>query len=384
MLLSLFFTLGWLGFGQFHPNWLAMTREMVDGLHFREALMDILLSFLLFAGALHTDWNRLQKYRGPILAFATLGVVLNAALSGGFFYALTRAVGVDVPLLHCFIFGAIIAPTDPVAVLGLLKNAGAPQKLEIKFVGESLFNDGVGVVVFLTLVGIASAGADESNGAASIAGLFVQEVGGGLVLGLGLGWIVTRMMDTIDHYETEILLTLALVMGGYVLASAFHFSGPLAVVAGGLLVGNAGRLRAMSDTTLRYLDKFWELLDGLLNAVLFVFIGLEVLVVPFDRQSLLVGLAAIPIAVLARYLALAPPVYFFRRRLDFAKGTHVLLTWGGLRGGISIALALSLTDGLSRELLLPVTYTVVIFSIAVQGLSLPALVKKKGLKSAHA
>jgi CPA1 family monovalent cation:H+ antiporter len=290
------------------------------------------------------------------------------------------ALEVDVSLLYCLIFGALISPTDPIAVLGILKSIGVPKALEIKITGESLFNDGVGVVVFLALLQIATGaghGADVS--ALGIAGLFVQEALGGALFGLAAGWIAYRMLKTVDNYQVEVLITLALVMGGYAIAGRLHLSGPIAIVVAGLLIGNHGRAMAMSEHTRENLDTFWELIDEVLNAVLFVLIGLEVLVLTFTREYLIAGLAAIPLVLFARLLSVSFTINFLRRFRMFPPHVVRILTWGGLRGGISVALALALPRGPEREILVAVTYLVVLFSIIVQGLTLGPLIRRSSV-----
>ena len=278
--------------------------------------------------------------------------------------------------INCLLFGALISPTDPIAVLGILKKAGAPKKLETKIVGESLFNDGVGVVVFLTIFAIASkpnAALDISD----IVSLFGQEVLGGLALGLVLGWITYRLLRSIDNYEIEVILTLAAVMGGTLIAHKFHLSAPLAMVVTGLIVGNdTVRNSAMSETTELYVDKFWELVDVLLNTVLFVMIGMEMLVLTLGKNYIYAGLLTIPLLLICRYLSLYLPVKFFEKRLDFVPKTNLIMTWGGLRGGISIALALSLNSDMNRDLFLVITYLVVVVSILGQGLTVEPIIRK--------
>lgn len=375
MLITIVFTIAVLIIGLFDDTLLETEKQLITAIDFKSVLLDVMLSFLLFAGALHTNFQQLKKFRKPIIAFATLGTITSTFISGVFIYYLLPIIGFEVSFIYCLLFGALISPTDPIAVLGIMKKVGAPKKLEIKIVGESLFNDGVGVVIFLTIFQIASGGTDIS--ALDISKLFLVEVGGGLALGLFLGWITYRMSKKIDHYDTEVILTLALVMGGTLLAQYLHVSAPLAMVAAGLLIGNDKvREQSMSETTQTYLDKFWELIDVLLNAVLFVLIGMELLVLTFNSSYLLIGLLSIPFLLLARYLALLLPTKLFSQKLDFVPKTNLIMTWGGLRGGISIALALSLTTEMHRDLFLVITYVVVVFSILVQGLSLGPLIQK--------
>jgi CPA1 family monovalent cation:H+ antiporter len=375
MVMALFFTIGLLFLGHFIPSLLTEAKSVVEGLDFKSLLLDVMLSFLLFAGALHTKLDSLKVNRGPILMLATFGVLISAVLVGYAMYYLLILVNYPVDLIYCFLFGALIAPTDPIAVLGILKEIGAPKNLETKIVGESLFNDGVGVVVFLVLLSIAREGIDHVS-AVEIGTIFLEEIGGGIILGILFGYAAFQLMRSIDHYETEVLITIALVMGVYSLASYLHFSGPLAVVVAGLLVGNKSPEEAWSKNSQLYIDKFWELLDVFLNAILFVLIGLEILIVELNGLYIFIGLCAIPIGLLARYIAVSGPVLIFKKRLGFAPKTAFLLTWGGLRGGISIALALSLDASMQRELFLTVTYVVVVFSIIVQGLSIGKVYKK--------
>jgi CPA1 family monovalent cation:H+ antiporter len=289
-------------------------------------------------------------------------------------YGVFQWVGVPLPLIFCLLFGAIISPTDPIAVLGLLKQAKAPRSLETKIAGESLFNDGIGVVIFLVIFEIATG--EHGFEAGHVMGLLLQETLGGIALGLVLGGITYRLLKSINSYQVEVLLTLALVTGGYALAMALHMSGPLAIVTAGLLIGNQGRHLAMSDVTRQHLDTFWELVDEILNAVLFVLIGLEILILTLSGRYLLAGLIAIPVVLLGRFISVSLPVLAFRARRDFSPHVIKILTWGGLRGGISVALALSLPAGPERDVLLTVTYAVVVFSILVQGLTLPPLLRR--------
>ncbi|MCL4109840.1 UNVERIFIED_CONTAM: hypothetical protein GTU68_028749 [Idotea baltica] len=360
--------------GSFNHEFQDTVTGFISKIDFKTLLLDVMLSFLLFAGALHTNFEKLKEYRWPILTFATLGVLVSTFLVGGFVYLLLQLFNLDISFIYCLLFGALISPTDPIAVLGILKKAKVPKNLEIKIVGESLFNDGVGVVVFLTIFNIASASHGEHQ--QSIALLFLQEVGGGLVLGLIAGWATWKLMKTIDNWEVEVMITIALVLGVHWIAVFFHLSGPLAVVAAGLLVGTKKyRITSMSEQTEDYIDKFWELIDTYLNAILFVLIGLEILILPFDWSYVLLGLLIVPIVLLSRYISLAPSVAIFNKYLDFVPKTALIMTWGGLRGGISIALALSLTDAMNKDLFLIITYIVVVFSILIQGLTISQLVK---------
>lgn len=375
MLIAICFTLVLTILGSFNHYILDEAKVLIESIDFETALLDIMLSFLLFAGALHTKLDALKKHRVPIALFATMGVVVSTFIIGTLMYYVAILIGHEINYIYCLLFGALISPTDPIAVLGILKDANAPKKLEIKIVGESLFNDGVGVVVFLVIYKIAEQGL-ASVEATEVSFLFFEEVVGGIALGLIGGWLVFQLMRTIDHYETEVIITLALVMGLSALAHLLHVSGPLAVVVAGIFIGNKSPKIAWSTTTQNYVDKFWELLDVLLNAILFVLIGLELLVITINGEYITFGLIAIPVALIARYLALAGPVALFKKKLDFIPKTNLIMTWGGIRGGISIALALSLKPEMERELFLTVTYIIVVFSIIGQGLTIGPLVKR--------
>ena len=378
MLISIIFSLIVLIIGQIDATILKLEQQLIGGIDFEKVLMDGMLSFLLFAGALHVDFDQLKKQAWPIVSFATLGVITATFLVGGMMYFVLPLIGLPLDFIYCLLFGALISPTDPIAVLGILKKAGVPKSLEIKIVGESLFNDGIGVVVFLTIFQLAQAGAGEIH-FGEVAFVFLEEVGGGIALGLGLGWIAYRLMKSIDNYEVEVMISLAIVMGGYLLASALHFSGPLAMVVAGLMVGNERfRTSSMSETTELYVDKFWELMDILFNAVLFVMIGLEIILIKFEQSYLIAGLLAIPITLLARYISLGLPIALLKKRLEFIPRTDVIMTWGGLRGGISIALALSLLATMPRDQIVAMTYIIVVFSIVVQGLTVERVVKRLG------
>lgn len=376
MLITILFTLAIFGISYFDSTLLNAERFVISQIDFKSLLLNILLSFMLFAGALHTNFEKLRAQRWPVIVFATLGVLSATLLIGTMFYYTLMLLGFPIPYIYCLLFGALISPTDPIAVLGILKRAGVPEKLETKIVGESLFNDGVGVVVFMTLFEIAGIGNDTLE-PLHILELFGREVVGGLVLGLALGLLAFHFMRRINDYQVEVIITLAVVMAGTVIAHSLHISAPLAMVAAGLVIGHEKiRARSMSAETERYVDMFWELLDMLLNTILFVLIGMEILLLTYEGSYLLIGILAIPIVLLGRYLSLILPIRFFQKRLEFVPNTQLMMTWGGLRGGISIALALGLADSMQRDMLVFVTYVVVVFSIVVQGLTVERLVKK--------
>ena len=381
MLITIIFCLGILAFSVYDDTLLKAEKDIINSIDFQTVLLDVMLSFILFAGALHTNFEQLKVQRWPILVFATIGVLLSTFLVGTAMFYILQLISLDVEYIYCLLFGALISPTDPIAVLGILKKAGAPKKLEAKIVGESLFNDGVGIVIFLTIYRIASSGEGKVT-PAHVMELFGTEVIGGITIGILLGYITYRLMKSIDDYDIEVIVTLAAVMGGTAVANYYHFSAPLAMVTAGLIVGNDTiRASTMSETTEVYVDKFWELVDILLNTILFVLIGMEMLVLTLKNSYVVAGLIAIPVLLLCRFASLLAPIQFFKRKLDFVPRTNLIMTWGGLRGGISIALALSLTSEMHRELFLVITYFVVVFSILVQGLSVGKLVEKIGLKS---
>ena len=346
---------------------------LLDQVNLSYALLHGMLGILLFAGALHVDLNDLREFRIPITVLAIGGTALSTAAVGVASYLVLGALGLDVHLVHCLLFGALISPTDPIAVLGILKAAKAPKSLEVTITGESLFNDGVGVVFFLAILGVAAGG---EVSASEIARMFVQEAIGGAVFGIVIGYIGFRLLRSIDQYSVEILITLAMVLGGYVAAEALHVSAPIAAVAAGLLIGNQGRALAMSDTTRDHLDTFWELIDEILNAVLFLLIGLEVLHLKLSFELLIASAIMIPVVLAARLLSVAAPLAAMRDFRRRAPGAVVLLTWGGLRGGISVALALSLPNGPERNIILVITYCIVVFSILIQGTTLGRLARR--------
>ena len=320
------------------------------------------------------DLSELRAYRWQIGVLAIFGTMLSTLLVGAAMWWLLPWAGLALPLVYCLLFGALISPTDPIAVMGILKSAKAPRNLELVIAGESLFNDGVGVVLFALVLGMLGTGQAPTPWRG--VELLLREAGGGLLFGLALGYVTFRLLRSIDQYQVEVLLTLAAVMGGYALASRLHVSGPLAMVVAGLLIGNHGRALAMSDTTRHHVDLFWELLDEILNAVLFVLIGMEVIVIRFANGIAAAAVVAIVVTLLARWLTVGLPVTLWRNAFRLPAGAGQVLTWGGLRGGISVALALSLPAGPERETLLSLTYCVVVFSILVQGLTIGRLVRR--------
>ncbi len=355
----------------------AALRATLVEIDFHEALMKGMLSFLLFAGALHVNLADLLERKWAIGLLATLGVLISTFMVGYLLYLIAGLAGLSIPLLYCLVFGALIAPTDPVAVLGILKTVKMPESLRAKIAGESLFNDGVGVVVFTIMATIAAgSGPHGEITALEVVRLFAQEALGGAALGLATGYLAYRAMKTIDEYNLEVLITLSLVMATYAIAFAIHVSGPIAVVIAGLLIGNRGRLYAMSETTRDHLQNFWSLLDEILNAALFLIIGFEVILISFTGPIVFLMALAIPITLAARWVSVATPLTLLGLRRTFTKGAIPVLTWGGLRGGISVALALSLPAIPEREPILAATYGVVIFSIIVQGLTVKPLVKR--------
>ncbi len=375
MLLGLIFSLIIIITGTFNNDFYVFAQNFVNDVRLDESLLGIMLSYLLFAGALHVKLEDLASQKWVIAILATIGVILSTFIIGTLSYFLMMALGIKINFTYCLLFGALISPTDPVAVLGILKKAGAPKSLETKITGESLFNDGVGVVVFIAIIGIAT-GENEATFAA-IGKLFLIEVLGGIAIGFVIGLLAFLMLRSINQYQVEVLITLALVTGGYSLAHNLHTSGPLAMVVAGLMIGNQGRILAMSEKTEEHLDSFWELIDEILNAILFLVIGLEILVLAFQMNHIIFGIIAIPLTLAVRMLAVSLPAILLRKKANFSKGTIKALTWGGLRGGISLALALSIPKGAERDVLLTATYIVVIFSIAVQGLTLKHFLPKK-------
>lgn len=349
-------------------------KSLIDSINFTDVLMQGMLSVLLFAGALHVDLTELRAYRWQIGSIAVIGTVLSTAVIGLTMWWALPLVDLPLPLMYCLVFGALISPTDPIAVTGILKSAGAPRNLELVIAGESLFNDGVGVVLFSLLVGVLASGQLPTPAEAGL--LLLKEAGGGIAFGLAVGYITFRLLRSIDQYQVEVLLTLAAVIGGYALAGHLHVSGPLAMVVAGLVIGNHGRALAMSDKTRQNVDMFWELLDEIFNAVLFVLIGMEVILIPFPAGTTLAAVVAITVTLLARALTVGVPVSLLGKLFRLPTGSGKVLTWGGLRGGISVALCLSLPASPERDIVLRLTYCIVVFSILGQGLTIGRLVRR--------
>lgn len=381
LLVSVVFSLLLLALGQFYPEIVTFENELMSQIDFGHIVLDGILCFLLFAGTLQIDTKQLTKERLPVALFATLGVLVSTGLIGGFFFWGLQWIGSPIPFFHCLVFGALISPTDPVAVVGILKEIGVAKSLETKIMGESLFNDGVGYVLFLTFLQLALSGDTVADVHLDEMGLlFLREMGGGLLLGGILGLITYTGIRRVDSYEIEMMLTLSLVMVTYSLAEVFGVSGPISVVVAGLIsIKKIRTYGGVSEKSADYLKKFWELIDVLLNAFLFLLIGLEIWVVVFDGVSMWAGLLMIPALILSRYISIKFLILSFKKWYPFEKHLALIMTWGGLRGGISIAMALSLpSDFESRAIILTTTYVIVLFSILVQGLSLGKVIKRLG------
>lgn len=374
MIISILFSVGILGLSKLFPDLIKFEKNIVGEIDFQNLLLDGLLSFMLFAGALHVNFSDLKSQKWKIVVFSSLGVLISTALVGGIFFWIMQWVGILLPITHCLLFGALISPTDPISVMGILKKIGIDKSMETTIVGESLFNDGVGVVIFLTLLPFATADNLTNIDPLGIAGHFLLEIGGGLLFGFVLGRVTHRAISKINSYETEVLITLGMVMGGYGLAGKIGISGPISMVIAGLIIGNKTYRQKIKEDTVDYLDKFWELIDILSNAILFVLIGLEIVLIPLNWQLLLIGVFAAIVVMLSRYLSVGVLVVTLKKWLNFERKTVSIMTWGGLRGGISIAMALSLPKEASWEFIVPITYLVVIFSIIVQGLTVEKVI----------
>lgn len=347
--------------------------QLVSSIDFEDVLMNFMLSFLLFAGAIHIDAGKLKKERLPIIILATLATIISTFLVGGMVWYLFKLFHFPIPFIYCLLFGALISPTDPIAVLGILKEAKIPATLELKISGESLFNDGVAVVIFMSIAEVARSGDFH---VIDVSKLFLQEAVGGLVFGAIIGSAGYWAMRTIDDYKVEVMITLAVVMGGYLAAGYLHVSGPLAMVVAGIIIGNKAKESGVSAVTRDYLGKFWELIDEILNAVLFLLIGFEMLIIKINGTVLIIGCISILIVLLARWISVVLPVSVLRYKIVFEKNAIAILTWGGLRGGISVALALSLGSKMYRDEFVLITYVIVVFSILVQGLTIGNLAKR--------
>lgn len=349
--------------------------QLIKEFDFDDVLMGAMLNFLLFAGALHVNISDLREQKVPIMLYSTVSVILSAFIISGLLYYVVPLFGEELPYLYCLLFGTLISPTDPIVVLGVLKQAKVPKRIETKIVGESLFNDGVAVVMFAVVLKVATDPSFEA-GFGSVSWLFVKEGIGGLLLGTILGFTASRVIKKIDDYKVSVLITLSIVMGGFLIAKALHVSSPLAMVVAGLIIGNYGKKVAMTVETRDYLEKFWELIDEILNAILFLFIGFELLLLPDIVEQIGIGLVAILIVLFSRGLSMVLPWKFFKVfsflgiQPSYTRGSLMVMVWGGIRGGVSIALVLSLPEGGYKDLLLEITYIVVLFSIVIQGLTI--------------
>lgn len=392
MLISLLASLIVIILGIISPVFFLKTTKAVGLIDFQAVLLHIMLSFLLFAGAIHIDIKKLRSERLSIITFSTIGVIISTFVIGSLLYWVTSLVGLSVDYLYCLLFGSLISPTDPIAVVGILKKANIPPSLEIKISGESLFNDGVGVVLFISIYQIATIGYDNIS-TWNIIWLFIREAGGGILFGWLLGYIGFLALRSIDNYVVEVMITLAIVMGGYGFAEIIHISGPLAMVMAGLITGNKSMNNVASNISSDYIGKFWEMVDEVMNAILFLLIGFEMLIIPFNSTLLFLGCISILIVLFGRLISVWLPITLLRYKNSFSKNTIPILTWGALRGGISVALALSVPKYMYGEMIVSITYIVVLFSIVVQGLSIGKFTKRlvernpeaaePGLKKAH-
>lgn len=375
-LLTILLALSVMVLGQFGLGVAAWARYMLEQIDMSEAFLKCMLSFLLFAGGLHINLLELAKFRWIVGSLATISVIISTLVVGFLTYYTAQWLSIDLPLIYALIFGALISPTDPIATLAILKSLNAPKNLEMKIAGESLFNDGIGIVLFLVLLQIAL-GQQTEIAPGQLMLDFVRQAGGGIVLGALLGWMVAKLMHKVAKFEVTCLLTLALVTGGFVFADTIvNVSGPICMVVAGLIIGNMLRAGHMPENSIYRLDGFWELVDEVLNTVLFVLIGLEVIHLIFSLDHIELAILAIPIALLSRYVSVAIPVTFINRFRSFNPKTIALMTWGGLRGGVSIALALQLSPSPERDMVIWLTYGVVIFSIVVQGLTIKPLMQR--------
>jgi len=376
MVIALLVSLGLLATDNIFPHTFDRITTLLHSIDLTEILMGAMLNFLLFAGAIHIHLEDLKEQRIPVMVFSTVSVVISTFAIAFMMYEILPWLGLGIPFIQCLVFGALISPTDPIAVLGILKQAGVPKSLETKIAGESLFNDGMAVVVFIIMLALAR-GEEVNTSFVGISSLLAKEALGGILLGVVLGFIGSHANNKVDGYNVHVLITLAIVMGGHLIAEAMHMSGPLAMVAAGLMIGNYGKnLGNITATEQDYLDKFWELIDEILNALLFLIIGFELLLIPDLRQYFWIGMISILVVLFARFISIYIPVKIIPFRKKFGKQSIIILVWGGLRGGVSIALALSIDNDLNKNLLLAITYFVVLFSIIVQGLTVGKLTGK--------
>jgi len=376
MAVSLFFSILILLSGQLLSPVRNIVADMLVKIDFSDLLLEGMLSFMLFAGAIPIKYDDLKSEKLSIFFFSTVSVIISTVIVGLVTFYLFSLFGIKISLINALLFGALISPTDPIAVLSILKNAGIPKSMETKIAGESLFNDGVAVVVFITILQLAKPGAELNTGYILL--LFGQEAIGGIILGIILGFVGYKLFSSIDNYKIEVLITLAIVMGGYTLAHFIHVSGPLAMVIAGLITGNRGKSMGMSETTAEYVDKFWELIDEILNTLLFVLIGMELLIIRSNITIIIISVLLIVVILGTRFFSIWLPSIIIRLKEKIPRSTLIVLTWGGLRGGISIALALSVPDHLNKGILVTITYIVVCFSILVQGLTISKVAKKYG------
>lgn len=376
MIIALVCSVALVALGKFVPHLFDDAKNLVRDADLEESLMGAMLNFLLFAGAIHIKFSDLKNQKKYVITFSTVSVIISTFVVGGLMFYILQALNIGIPFIQCLLFGALISPTDPIAVLGILKKAGVPKAIETKIAGESLFNDGVAVVMFVSILNLAkSQNMDFSLG--EVSWLIVKEAVGGGILGAALGWTASRAMKKIDDYKLEVLITLSIVMGGYLLAKKLHVSPPIAMVVAGIFIGNYARTYVMSDITKDYVDKFWELLDEIMNAILFMLIGFELLIIENLNDYWVAGIIAILVVLFARFISIWAPsrIVPLIDRLD--KKSTTILVWGGLRGGVSVALAMSIDSDLNKELILSVTYFVVVFSIIVQGLTIGKLTGAK-------
>jgi CPA1 family monovalent cation:H+ antiporter len=377
MLISLITSLAVVGIGIISPEFFETTTHAISLIDFQTVLLKVMLSFLLFAAAIQVDSKKLQAERTSIITFATISVIISTFIIGALLYFTTVLFGLSVNFLYCLLFGALISPTDPIAVIGILRKAKIPESLETKISGESLLNDGVGVVLFITFYQIAQIGV-ENISAWKIIWLFLREAGGGVLFGWLLGYIGYLALRSIDNYVVEVMVTLAIVMGGYSLAEIIHVSGPLSMVVAGIITGNKSMDVVASDVTRDYIGKFWEMIDEVMNAILFLLIGFEMLIIPFNFTLLFLGCITIIIVLFARLVSVSLPIRFLKYKNSFSKNTIPILTWGALRGGISVALALAVPKYMYGDMFVSITYIVVLFSIVIQGLTIGKFARKLG------